>query len=53
MVGAPKYSVAEKDNWLWIAVAGAIAAILGFFAMGKTVNVQAGQAKSPGCSCGR
>ena len=51
MVGAPKYSVAKEDNWIMLAIGGAIIAILGFFSLGKSVNVTAGQAKS-GCACG-
>ncbi len=37
-----------------LAVGGAILAIIAFFGLGKTVNIQAGQATGPkaGCGCG-
>lgn len=47
--------MAEKDNWIMLAIGGALIAILGFFSLGKTVNVSAGQASAgpkPSCGCG-
>ena len=44
--------MAKEDNWLMLAVGGAILAIVAFFGLGKTVQIQAGQAKSD-CGCGR
>jgi len=45
--------VGKEDNWLMLAVGGAILAIVAFFGLGKTVNIQAGQAQTKsGCGCG-
>ncbi len=47
--------MAEKDNWIMLAIGGILVAVLGFFSLGKTVNIQAGQASTgpkAGCGCG-
>ena len=43
--------MAEKDNWIIYGLGALIIGIFAFFGLGKTVQIQAGQAKSD-CGCG-
>jgi len=48
--------VGKEDNWLMYGVGALILGIIAFFGLGKTVNIQAGQASTgpkAGCGCGR
>ena len=49
--GPPRYTVAEKDNWIVYGIAALILGALAFFGIGKQVNITAGQAKAD-CGCG-